>query len=213
MGRARILLADDHTLFCAAIRKLLEPHFEVVGAVSDGLAMLREARLLKPDVVLLDIGMPLLNGLDAGRELKQTLPQTKLVYLTMNVDSDLAAEALRIGASAYLLKTAAESELLRAIQDALQGKSHVTADIRRGMMETFIRDPKAAQRRRRLTLRQREVLQLLAEGRSMKEAASILHITARTVAFHKYNIMDELGVTTNAALVQYAIKQGMLPTS
>jgi DNA-binding NarL/FixJ family response regulator len=210
MGRVRILLADDHTIICAGFQKLLEPQYEVVGSVGDGRALLKTAVELKPDVVLLDVGMPLLNGLDAGRELKQRMPDIKLIFLTMNPDSDIAAEALRIGASAYLLKNSQAAELLRAVHDVVRGITYVTPQIRRAMEKIFIRDPRATHRRKHLTDRQREVLQMLAEGRSMKEIAYILHIKHRTVRFHKSRIMEELGITTNSELVQYAIKHGMI---
>jgi len=150
--------------------------------------------------------MPLLNGLEAGRQLKEMLPSVKLIFLTMNEDSDLAAEAMRSGASAYLLKSSAASELFRAIQDVLKGKTYVTPKIARGMEQAFIRYPRGRRHQKSLTARQREVIQLLAEGKSMKEAADFLNVTPRTVAFHKYRIMEELGLKTSADLVQFAIK-------
>lgn len=210
MGRTRILLADDHTMVCAGLQKLLEPHYDVVGSVADGRALLKAAAKLKPDVVLLDLGMPLLNGLDAARELKKTVPGIKLIILTMNPDPDIASEAFRIGAAAYLLKTSEPSELLRAIHHVVRGISYVTPKISRAMEETFIRDPNALNRPRELTGRQREVLQMLAEGRSLKEIAYILQITHRTVRFHKARIMTELGITTNSELVKYAINHGII---
>jgi DNA-binding NarL/FixJ family response regulator len=213
MTRARILLADDHTMIRAGIQKLLEPHYEVVGSVEDGLALLKVAEVLKPDVVLVDVGMPLLNGLDAVRELKKKMPLVKVVFLTMNPDADIAAEAMQIGASAYLLKNSEPSELLQAVHDVVRGLSYVTPQISRAMEESFIRDPNATNHPKQLTGRQREVLQMLAEGHSMKEIAHILGITFRTVRFHKKQIMEELGVTTNSGLVQYAIKQGMISSA
>lgn len=206
MKLPRILLADDHTMLLEAFRRLLEGKCEVVGAVSDGRALLREAPVLKPDVLVVDIGMPLLNGLEAGRQLKEMLPSVKLIFLTMNEDSDLAAEAMRSGASAYLLKSSAASELFRAIQDVLKGKTYVTPKIARGMEQAFIRYPRGRRHKKSLTARQREVIQLLAEGKSMKEAADFLNVTPRTVAFHKYRIMEELGLKTSADLVQFAIR-------
>jgi len=206
MKLPRILLADDHTMLLEAFRRLLEGKCEVVGAVSDGRALLREAPVLKPDVLVVDIGMPLLNGLEAGRQLKKMLPSVKLIFLTMNEDSDLAAEAMRSGASAYLLKSSAASELFRAIQDVLKGKTYVTPKIARGMQQAFIRYPRGRRHQKSLTARQREVIQLLAEGKSMKEAADFLNVTPRTVAFHKYRIMEELGLKTSADLVQFAIR-------
>ena len=210
MARLRIVIADDHTMICAGFQKMLEPQYEVVGCVGDGRALLKAAAELKPDVVLLDVAMPLLNGLDAGRELKRLMPDIKLIFLTMNPDSDLAAEALRIGASAYLLKNSQAAELLKAIHDAVKGIPYVTPQIRLAMEEIFIRDPKAVNRPKHLTDRQREVLQMLAEGRSMKEIAEVLQIKHRTVRFHKARIMEELAIATNSELVQYAMKHGMI---
>ncbi|HEX4772383.1 MAG TPA: response regulator transcription factor [Bryobacteraceae bacterium] len=210
MGRIRILLADDHTLICAGFQRLLEPEYEVVGSVGDGRALLKAAAELKPDVVLVDVGMPILNGLDAGRELKRLMPDIKLIFLTMNPDSDLAAEAFCIGASGYLLKNSQASELLQAVHDAIGGISYVTPQIRHAREEKFIRDPGSVNRPKHLTGRQREVLQMLAEGRSMKEISDVLQIKFRTVRFHKSRIMEELEIATNSELVQYAIKHGMI---
>jgi DNA-binding NarL/FixJ family response regulator len=210
MKRARILLADDHALICSAFEKLLEPHYEIAGTVGDGRALLKAAVELRPDVVLLDIAMPLLNGLDAGRELKKMMPTVKVIYLTMNTNSEFAGEALRAGASAYVLKNSKCSELLQAINDALRGISFVSPQIRRAMEETFIRDPRAVARTKRLTDRQVEVLQMLAEGRNMQEIADILQISHRTVRFHKGRIMEELEITRNSQLVQYAMMHGMI---
>jgi DNA-binding NarL/FixJ family response regulator len=209
MPRIRILLADDHTLFCSLLRDLLEPEYEVVGSVSDGQELLKTALSLRPDVVLADIGMPSLNGLDAGRMLKQANPHVMLIYLTMNNDVEYAREALQAGASAFVLKNALSSELLRAIRDALRGVSYVAPEIKRAMNETFMRDPKAVNRPQHLTDRQREVLQMLAEGRSLREIANLLEISYRTVRFHKVRMMEELGISNNAELVKYAMKHGM----
>ncbi|UCE85038.1 MAG: response regulator transcription factor [Deltaproteobacteria bacterium] len=205
MSRTRVLLADDHTLLLEAFTKLLEPACEVVGAVGDGRALLEHARELEPDVIVLDISMPRLNGLEAGRALKKLLPRVKLIFLTVNEDPDVAAEALAIGASGYLLKRSAASELFRAIQQVADGNSYVTP-----LVADSAGDPRRRKALGRLTSRQREVLQLLAEGHSMKEAAALLNVTPRTVAFHKYRLMGELGLKTNAELVQFAIKQGIV---
>ena len=206
MRMPRIILADDHTVFVEALCKLMAPRVEVVATVGDGRALLQIAPTLKPDVVVVDVAMPLLNGLDAGRELKKSLPNVKLIFLTMNEDPDLAVEAMKSGASGYLLKTSAGSELFSAIREALRGKTYVTPQIARGMEESFIRDPRGAKRDKSLTPRQREVVQLLAEGKPMKVVADILRITPRTVAFHKYRVMQYLGLRTSAELVQFAIK-------
>jgi DNA-binding NarL/FixJ family response regulator len=205
MGPPRVLLADDHTLVLGAFEKLLEGECEIVGQVSDGRALVAAAEKHKPDLIVLDILMPLLNGLEAGRQIKQKLRNVKLVFLTMNEDADLAAEAFRSGASAYLLKRSAASELSTAIREVMQGRSYITPLVAEGLVGSLlhINEKKPAQE---LTSRQREVLQLLAEGRSMKEIASLLNLTSRTVAFHKYRMMEQLKVKSTAELIQYAVK-------
>jgi len=205
--RPRVLLADDHRLLREAFVKLLEPECDVVGAVTDGRALLEAAPRLRPDVVVLDIAMPLLNGLDAARQLKRSMPSVKVIFLTVNEDPDLAAEAFRAGGSAFLLKNSAASELLQAIQDVIQGRSYVTPLATRDMVDNLLRPQETAAGTRELSPRQREVLQLLAEGRTMKEVAGILKITPRTVAFHKYSMMEEFGIKSSAELVQFAIKK------
>jgi len=210
MTLPRVMLADDHTILVEAFRKLLEPHFEIVGSVADGRALLETAAQLKPDVIVVDISMPLMNGLEAASRLKQLMPAVKLIFLTMNEDPDLAVDAMQRGASGYLLKSSAASELIRAIQMALKAKSYVTPQIARGMQKAFINNPRPRVRAKALTPRQREVVQLLAEGKSMKEVADVLHVTPRTVAFHKYRIMEELSLKTTAELIQFAIKSRIL---
>jgi DNA-binding NarL/FixJ family response regulator len=202
----RVILADDHTILLEAFRKLLEPRCEVVATVQDGRALLEMAASLNPDVIVVDISMPLLNGLEAARQLRQIMPAVKLIFLTMNEDPDLAAEVMRFGASGYLLKSSAASELFRAIQEALKGRTYLTPQIAKGVQNSLVRDPQGRKRSRTLTPRQREVVQLLAEGRSMKEAAHILKVTPRTVAFHKYQAMDVLQLKNTAELIQFAIK-------
>jgi DNA-binding NarL/FixJ family response regulator len=206
MGRPRILLADDHTLVVEGFRKLLETEFEIVGVAPDGRALMAAALQHKPDVIILDIGMPLLSGIEAGRELKRLVPRTRLIVLTMNEDPDIAREALRHWASAYLVKKSAGTELTRAVREVLKGKSYVTPRLAQKLMDEFVRDPRVG-RTKELTPRQREVLHLLAEGRTMKETADVLHLTPRTVAFHKYRIMDEFGLKTNSDLVRFAIRE------
>ena len=210
MKCARIILADDHTLLLDTLKNLLESEFEVVGTFSDGRALLEAVPTLNPDVVILDIGMPTMNGLNAGERLKQVLPKLKLIYLTMNQDPDLAAEAFRLGASGYVLKNSAASELVHAIHEALLGRSYVTPLMTKGLVDSFIQNPNRGETHHHLTLRQKEVLQLLAEGRSMKEAAYILGVTPRTVAFHKYTMMEQLHVKTSAELIQFAVKSSMV---
>jgi DNA-binding NarL/FixJ family response regulator len=206
MSRARILLADDHAMLLDAFRALLEPEFEVVGTVTDGRALLSEAARLKPDVVVVDIAMPLLNGLDAGRQLKSERRSVKLIYLTMNREPELAAEAFRLGASGYVLKTSAASELTQAIREALKGRSYITPLITGDVVGSLMERRPGPE----LTQRQREVLQLLAEGRSMKEVGGILNVAPRTVAFHKYRMMELLRLKTSAELIQFAVKQGVV---
>jgi len=205
MSRPRVLLADDHTLLLGAFEKLLSEDCDVVGQVSDGRALVAAAEELKPDIIVLDISMPLLNGLDAARQIKRKLPGTKLVFVTMNEDTDLAADAFRAGASGYLLKQSATSELMAAIRQVMEGRSYVTPLITEGLMGSLMNHDESAPGHE-LTPRQREVLQLLAEGRSMKEVASLLSLTPRTVAFHKYRIMEQLKIKSSAELVQYAVK-------
>jgi len=206
MGQPRVLLADDHTMVVEAFRKLLELEFEIVGTVGDGRTLVTAAPGLKPDVIVIDISMPLLNGMDAGRELKRLLPRTKLIALTMNEDCEVASEALRSWASGYLLKKSAGSELVKAIREVLKGKSYVTPKVAQQLLDRFVRDPRR-DHDKELTPRQRQVLQLLAEGRTMKETADFLHVTPRTIAFHKYRIMEEFGLKTNSDLVKFAIRE------
>jgi DNA-binding NarL/FixJ family response regulator len=206
MSRIRVLLADDHALLLGAFERLLSADFDVVGQVADGRAAVAAAERLKPDVVVMDMSMPLLNGLDAARQIKKLVPDSKVVFVTMNEDSDLAAEAFRSGASGYLLKRSAASELSTAIREVVQGRSYLTPLITDALIGTLLH-PEDQKPTRELTSRQREVLQLLVEGRSMKEVASILAVTPRPVAYHKYTMMAQLKVKTTAELVQYAIKQ------
>src|SRR6185369_17052588 len=201
MWRPKILLIDDHMLVLDAFKKLLEPEFEVVGTASDSRLALSLAEDLKPDIIVLDIGMPNLNGLQAGPELKRRLPRTKLIVLTMNEDSEIARESLKQWASGYLLKKSAASELVKAIREALRGRTYVTPMTEHQLEEAFIRNPEF-DHTRSLTPRQREVLRLLAEGKTMRETADVLHVTPRTIAFHKYKIMEEFGLKTNSDLVK-----------
>jgi DNA-binding NarL/FixJ family response regulator len=210
--RPRILIADDHKLMAELCQKILESEFDVVGTVGNGRELLHTAVKVKPDVVLLDIGMPVLNGLDAGKQLRNLLPTVKLVYLTMVTDPDVALEAFHRGASGFLLKTCAAAEMVSAVRAALRGNSYLSPDLkekitplpRRQKYKSIVSEGNP------LTERQREVLQLLAEGRAMKEIGDILDVSAKTVAFHKYRIMEVLGATNNAELVRYAIRNHIL---
>lgn len=207
----RILIADDHTLVAEACKKLLESEYEVVGTVSDGRALVRAAAELKPHLIIVDVAMPILNGLDAGQQVKECSPAVKLIFLTMNHDADLAAEAFRRGASGYLLKTCAASELALAVHEVLRNKSYLSPMIAKDTVNFLLRqDKKLIDEQDRLTERQREVLQLLAEGKCMKEVAGVLNITTRTVAFHKYRIMEILNAKSGAELVHYAIRNHLI---
>ena len=208
MRRPRILRADEHVLMAEALQHLLQADFDVVGTVSDGRALLKAAAELHPELVVVDIGMPLLNGLDAGEQLKALHPDIKVIYLTQNRDPRYAVEAFRRKASGYLLKDSAASELTTAIREALLGRTYVSPLIAGGMLD-HASGPDAINSRE-LSPREREVLQLLAEGKSMKEVAGVLDISPRTVEFHKYRMMELLGVRTNAELVQYAVRHGLI---
>jgi DNA-binding NarL/FixJ family response regulator len=210
-NRPKIIVADDHTLVAEACKKLLDAEYDVVATVGDGRTLVRTAVTLKPQVIIIDISMPLLNGLDAGQQIKKLVPSVRLIYLTMNLDADLAAEAFRYGASGYLLKTCAASELTTAVREVLRGKSYLSPAIAKDTVDFLLRQgEETLDEGGELTERQREVLQLLAEGKSMKEVGSVLNLTTRTVAFHKYRIMQVLHAHSNAELVRYAIKKHVL---
>jgi DNA-binding NarL/FixJ family response regulator len=208
--RVRLVIADDHTLLAEACKNLLEPEFLVVAIVNNGRELLRVADEMKPDVVILDIAMPQLNGLDAGQQLKKHLPNCKLVFMTMNLAPDVAAEAFRRGASGYVVKSATAAELVTAVRRALRSESYLSPLITKDTVDYLLRKGDSFNEEKRLTPRQSEILQLLAEGMSMKEIASVLNVRPGTVAFHKYHLMQTLGVRTNAALLQYAIKHHLI---
>ena len=193
-----------------ALKSVVEPHCEVVGIVGDGRALLEAAAKLRPDIIVLDIAMPHLNGLEAARHLKINMPKVKLIFMTMNEDPYLVGEAFRAGASAFLLKQAAALELVNAIQQVLKGSTFVTPSAKEGQDKLALREPNGREQAPEPTPRQREVVQLLAEGHSMKEVASALQITKRTVAAHKYAVMEQLQLKSNADLVQYAIKHRII---
>ena len=206
----RVLIADDHTLIAEAFQKLLEPTCDVIGTVTDGRALLVAARDLRPEVIVLDVAMPLLNGLDAARSIRKMDPSIKLVFVTVSEDPDIAAEAFRAGGSAYLLKRSAGAELLTAIHEALKGRSYVTSLVTGGVVQSLMRQRDGEDHGRELTTRQCEVLQLIAEGKSMKEVGSILQISTATVAFHKYRIMEQLHIKTSAELIRFAVHQHLV---
>jgi DNA-binding NarL/FixJ family response regulator len=211
MPKFRILVADDHTLVADLCKKLLETEFDVVGTVSNGRDLVRAALQLRPNVIVADIAMPLLNGLDAGEQVKDLLPAIKLIYLTMNSDTDLAAEAFRRGASGYLLKTCAASEMVIAVREVLRGKTYMSQSLCKDEVNYLRRrENKLVDKKYRLTGRQREVLQLLAEGKEMKEIADVLNMSTRTVAYHKYRMMDVLGAKSTADLIRYAVSTNIV---
>src|SRR5215469_4078025 len=208
--RTRVLIADDHRLVAEACKNLLEPEFNVLGLVLDGRELLKAEAELRPDVVILDICMPELNGLDAGELIKQRNRSVKLIYMTMSVAADVAAEAFRRGASGYVLKQSSADELITAVRRVVRGQSYLSPLITKDTVEYLLRSGAVYQEKKHITTRQSEVLQLLAEGKSMKEVAYILQLKPGTVAFHKYRIMDTLGIKTSAALIEYAIRHHMI---
>ena len=208
--RARIVIADDHVLFAEACKRLLEPEFQVVGIFPDGRTLVQGVLELRPDVVLLDISMPELNGLDAGEQIKQKKSAIKLIYMTQSIGPDVAAEAFRRGASGYLVKHCTADELGIAVRRVLRGESYLSPLITKDTVQYLLRSKAVFEEEKHISGRQSEVLQLFAEGKSMKEIAFILGLKPGTVAFHKYKMMDSLGITTNAALIEYAIKHHLV---
>jgi len=211
MSKPTVLLADDHKIVLEGLKSLLEDEFEILASAQDGRELLEKVEQLNPDVIVVDIAMPLLNGIDAVRQIKKSGFETKVVFLTMHEDAMYAKEALDAGALGFVLKHSAPSELTRAIEEALKGNTYISPAIAQELMQLYkgeahVEDSPFSV----LTLRQREVLQLLAEGKSAKEIAKILHISTRTVEFHKYNIMEQLGIKTSAELVHFAIKHGIV---
>jgi DNA-binding NarL/FixJ family response regulator len=209
--RPRVLLADDHKMVTEGLRSLLEAEFEVAGTVEDGRALVEMAKELHPDVVIADISMPLLNGIDAAVQIKKADPRVHIIFLTMHPDATYATRAIEAGASAYVLKHSAPAELVTAIREALKGRTYITPMIAKDVMQSLMDRPRQREdAAHKLTPRQREVLQLVAEGHSAKEIAAILNVSPRTVEFHKYRIMEGVGLRTNAELIQFAIKHGIV---
>jgi DNA-binding NarL/FixJ family response regulator len=206
--RPRVLLADDHAMVLDGLRALLEATYDIVGVVTDGRALVLEAPKLHPDVTVIDVSMPSLNGLDAAEQLRLILPDAKFVFLTMQNDPNLAAAALRLGPVGFVLKHSAASELLTAISEVMRGRSYVTPRLR--SENWAVREARALQYSKELTCRQREVLQLLAEGRPMKEVAGILNVSEKTISFHKYHIMEQFNLKNNADVVLFALKQHLI---
>ncbi|MBL4838566.1 MAG: response regulator transcription factor [Kordiimonadaceae bacterium] len=210
MERTRVMLADDHLLLVEAFEKILEPEFKVVGNASDGRELVERTMELRPDVVVLDISMPSLNGLVACEQIKKMAPKIKTVFLTVNESAEIVSEAFKVGADGYLLKKSAASELIEAIKQVSKGFFYITPLVARSMVDNFVHHPKTLAEHVGLTARQKEVLQLLVEGYSMKEAARLLGISPRTVAFHKYRVMENQHLKTNADLIQFALKKGII---
>jgi len=211
MPKPRLLLADDHRIVLEGLRTLLEPEFDLIGAAANGIELMELAREKRPDVIVADISMPLLNGIDAVRKLRDEGIESKVVFLTMHSDTVYAGRALEAGASGYVLKHAAPDELITAIGDALRGQVYVSTALRNPAIDGLLDSTKRhVKETLELTPRQRDVLQLLAEGKSAKEIGALLDISPRTVETHKYKLMDDLGVKTSAQLVQYAIKHGLV---
>jgi DNA-binding NarL/FixJ family response regulator len=194
-----------------ALKNLLEPEFEIVGTFENGQTLVEHAAELQPNVIVLDVAMPQMNGLIAGKRLKQEMPLVKLVYLTMNQDPDIAGEAFRLGASAYLLKNSSGRELVRAIAEVVRGRYYITPLMTKEMDGSYVQNFKRMKSKNPLTLRQKEVLQLLAEGRSMKEVGFALNVSPRTVAFHKYTMMDRLHIRSSAELIEFAMRSSLVP--
>ncbi|HAR94526.1 MAG TPA: DNA-binding response regulator [Deltaproteobacteria bacterium] len=211
MKRVRVIIADDHKIMLEGLHGLLAPHFEVVATVPDGVALLEEIERLEPDVAIIDVSMPRLNGIEAVKRIKKSHPHLKCVMLTMHPDVTYASRAFEAGASGYVLKQAATSELMRAIEEALEGRTYVTPLIAGGLLESY-RNPDHAQDviTTKLTDRQRQILQLFAEGFSAKEIGRELAISQRTVEFHKYRMMEALNLKTHADLVRFAVKHGLV---
>jgi DNA-binding NarL/FixJ family response regulator len=209
-GRPRLVIADNHRLFAEACKGFLEPEFDVVGITSDSGCLLKLVDELRPDVLILEIGMPGLNGLDGGEEIKRSLPSTRVIYVTMNPQPEIAAEAFRRGALGYVSKASKSDELRAAIRKALMGESYLSSSISKATVGFLVREGRHSRAYRSTTKRQRDVLQLLADGKSMKEIAGILGTSPGTVAFHKYGMMERLGLRTSAELLQYAFSQRLV---
>ena len=211
MKKPRVLLADDHQIVIEGLKSLLKDNFEVVGSVGDGRALVDQAATLHPDVIVADISMPQLNGIEAARQIKKADKNIKIVFLTMHPDATYAANAFEVGASGFVLKHSAPSELITAIHEAMKGRTYVTPLIAGDLIRTYQKEGSTEKDLfKKISPRQREILQLLAEGKSAKEIASILDISTRTVEFHKYRMMEQLNIKTSAELVQYAVRHGLI---
>jgi DNA-binding NarL/FixJ family response regulator len=211
MTKPRLLIADDHQIFVEGLKRLLSADFDIAGAVQDGRELVAAAGKLRPDVIVADISMPMLNGIEAVMQIKKVHPEIKVVFLTMHPDAAYAVSAFKAGASGYVLKSSAPDELVTAIREGLKGRTYVTPLIAGRLLHSYQSGAHSeADTALDLTSRQREVLQLLAEGRSVKEIAAILNISTKTVEHHKYRMMEDLDIKTAAELIRYAVKQGIV---
>ena len=208
LRKTRLVVADQQRLFAEACKQIIEPEFEVVATVNDGRSVVQAAIEHKPDALILDIALPQLNGIDAAEQVIRMMPAVKIMFTTANADPEIAAEAFRRGASAYVLKQSGTDEYLTAIRKLMRGDSYLSSLIARETIDYLLHRPKR-ENQRRITRRQTEILQLLAEGKSMKAVANLLDISPGTVAFHKYDMMERLGIETNAGLLQYAMRNNM----
>jgi len=207
-ARPKVLIADDHVVFAEALRLLLEKNYSVIGIVADGRALVREAARLQPEIAIVDVGMPLLNGLDAAQRIREQLPTVKIVFLTMQDNPNLAAAALELGGVGFVLKQSAGSELLKAIEQVRHGKNYVTPKLR--AEDWVAAKARARQYSKELTARQRDIVQLCAEGRPIKEIAGHLNLSEKTIEFHKHHIMEAFHLKSNADMVLFALKQGLI---
>lgn len=214
MNKPRVLLADDHALVLEGFRRILEGTCDLVGTAEDGRALLETAQVVQPDLVILDVSMPLLNGIDAAAQLKKSQPRTKIIFITMHADREYVRAAFEAGASGYLLKRSAVDELEQAIKAVLGGHSYITPLIAQDVVDMLLaKEHKVSSRGASLTMRQREVLQLLAEGKGVKDIAALLGVSTRTVEFHKAQLMEQLKLHSTADLIKYALTHGFLPAS
>jgi DNA-binding NarL/FixJ family response regulator len=207
--KPKVLIADDHAMFVDGIRRLIEKDYDIVGAVEDGRSLVEAAKTLHPDIVIADVSMPLLNGIDAAHQVLEINERVRVILLTMHADVTYASRAFEVGVSGYVLKHCASDELLAALREVVVGRTYVTPRIAGDLLQVM-RNRDGVTQEARLTDREREVLQLLAEGKSMKEVATVLDVSTRTVEYHKYNLMDKTGLRTTAELTQYAIKHGLV---
>lgn len=211
MSRARVLLADDHSLILEGIRRLLENHHDLIGSVADGAALVKEAQRLRPEIIVLDVAMPILNGIDAAREIKKFLPDVKLLFISMHANSIYVRKAIAAGGSGYVLKSGASEELLKAISLVCKGGTYFSTGLHPSVLEKITLSPaKSSRHVIELTSRQRQILQLIAEGKQNKEIAGLLFVSVRTVEFHRGRLMARLGAHTVAELTRFAIHEGLI---